>query len=560
MQKQHSTALRPYQPNAPRKRSSPIMHQRYPRPMNAGCITSSFGGKLVPLTAIGLHREDGMRTSTFGINVQMAETANMLLNPVRVTARAFFVPKLAFDRFADMGTIDRSFNEQPEIDGTTVDWFADETDTTKEFYKVLGLHGSYHNTDYLEAYNQIWNHIAGHTSPSLTPVDIADGTLKPAFWSNSQMKHVKPTFDDALIEGEVPVEFGGSEIALKSWGKGTLDNGRQVPAWDVSGLDVKQPEADGSWDWMTDSTPGVQGIWAELNSQNASLSLANIKLARETSAWARLRTQFQGVSEDWMMDQLLAGIRVRDESLRMPIELDMAETTIGMSERYATDGASLDQSVADGRTTMTLQCGIPATTCGGVFMVVAQALPEQLYERQRDAYAFAASVDEVPNRTADELDPQPVDLVLNGEVDEAHTTPDDLFGYRPLNAKWVKRHVSVGGKYYRESSSAPWSEERNRLWTPEVVDPALGPDFYLATTLSHDVFKTSTEDPFEWWLSGIAQVEGLTYFGPALREGLDDYDKVLEQVETTRLAGDGTDLTDPPVVAATQAPVKKEKK
>ncbi|AXL15623.1 major capsid protein [Microviridae sp.] len=552
MQKQHSTALRPYQPNAPRKRSTPIMHQRYLRPMNAGSITSSFGGKLVPLTAVGLHREDGMRSSTFAINVQMAETANMLLNPVRVTARAFFVPKLAFDRFVDMGTIDRSFNEQTEIDGSTVPWFEPELDPTKEFYNTIGLHGTTHNTDYLEAYNQIWNHIAGHMSPSLTEVDVADGTLKPAFWSNTQMKHVKPTFDDALLEGEIPITFSaGGDLPVRSQtAPNSAQTGIRGPGATV---DVTPPVEDGAYNWTGE-------VWAELEEGSVQMSLANIKLARETAAWARLRTQFQGLSEDWMMDQLLAGVRVRDENLRMPIELDMAETVIGMSERYATDGANLDQSVVDGRSTMTLQCGIPATACGGVFMVVAQALPEQLYERQRDAYAYASSVADVPNRTADELDPQPVDLCLNGEVDESHSTPNDLFGYRPLNAKWLKRHVSVGGKYYRPDPAAPWTEDRNRLWTPDVVDPQLGPDFYLSTTLSHNVFVTSTEDPFEWWCSGIAQVEGLTYFGPALREGLDDYDKVLEQVDAERLAGDGTDTSASGVSTASESTPEPSKK
>lgn len=241
------------------------------------------------------------------------------------------------------------------------------------------------------------------------------------------------------------------------------------------------------------------------------------------------------------MDQLLSGIRVQDEMLRQPIELDRSETIIGMSQRYATDASNLDKSMTDGRGDIMLQCGIPATTTGGVFMIVAQVLPEMLYERQRDPYFRATTVSDLPNRTADELDPQPVDLVKNGEVDESHSLPDDLFGYRPLNTKWIRRFTAIGGKYYRPDPSAVWDEDRNRIWTPDVVDPELGPDFYLSTSLSSDVFVTSLEDPFEWWVSGIAQVDGLTYFGPAIREGSDDYEKVAAQVDQTRIKGDGTD-------------------
>ena len=549
----HGTGLSPYQPDAPRLRKAPIMHQRYMRPLNCGAVTSSMGGKMVPLTAKGLLREDGMRTSRFAINVQMAQTAQMLINPVRITAHAVFVPKLALDRFKDMGTIDRSYNGIQEIDGSVVPWFETGAYTQPPpgqtpdpgIYKTLGLHcpdGGTINLDYVQAYNQVWNHLATLTSPALEHRTENDTTLAPAFWSNTNFKHVKPNFDDALLEGEVPLTVTDGQLPLKSISYG--NNGGGSAAYPSrAGIATPPPQdADDFYNWGTE-------MYSQLAADGITVSLANIKMARETASWARLRTQFQGYSEEWMMDQLLAGVRVVDEQLRQPIILDTTETIVGMSQRFATDAANLDQSMTDGRTQLVLEAGLPAITTGGVFMIVAQALPEMMYERQRDHYLRATTVADLPNRTADELDVQPVELVKNGEVDESHTLPDDLFGYRPLNGKWVERVTNIGGKYYRPDPAAIWNENRNRIWSPDVVDPTLGPDMYLSETLSHEVFVSTTEDPFEWWLSGIAQVDGLTYFGPALREGTDDYDKVLAQVPKDRVKGDGTDV---PAAAAAE--------
>lgn len=534
--KQHSTSLAPTQVWEENVRKTPMSHIRSRRPVNMSCVTTSFGGKFVPLKAVGFLREDsGLRTSV-NVNLQMDETSKMLLNPVRISAMAYFVPKLAFDRFQDMGTIDRSYNSEQEIDGSVVPWFEQETDFTKEFYKVLGLHktaAEANNTDYLEAYNQIWNYIATQRSPSLTPRSVTDGTIAPAFWEHTQMKHVKPKFDDALLEGTVPLQIvSGAELAVKSLGAAVAAGGGHYHP--TSANTAAPPYEDSVYDW-------TGAIWSELEADSVTVSLANIDLARQTTAWARMRSQYQGISEEWMIDQLMKGIRIRDESLRHPILIDHGQTSVGMTQRYATDAANLQESVTDGRTGITLNLQVPQTTCGGVMMICAQALPEQLYERQRDYYLMAQTVDDLPDRQADELDPQPVVMVQNKEVDEAHTLPDDLFGYAPLNHNWQMRQPNIGGRYYRPDPTAPWEEDRNRIWTPEVIDPTLGPDFYLSTDLSHSVFVQSVLDPFEWWVNGDMQIEGLTYFGPGLRESEGDYDAVLESVDTARLKGDGTD-------------------
>jgi len=546
MQKQHSTSAPPTQQWPDNYRRSAVGHSRTRRRDAVSVVTSSYGGKLVPLKMIPILREDGIMNSRLDVNVQMAETADMLLNPVRVSAMAYLVPKLAFERFQDMGTIDRSYNGQPEVDASVVPWF--RTGVYNEpppgqtpdpgIYKTLGLHaadGSTINLDYAEAYNAVWNYIALQRSTSLTPRDSVDLTLAPAFWEHTQMRHVVPTFDAAMIEGSVPVSFTeGGNLPVKSLAQSSAGSAHTNYAPAITGAQAPQ-DANLNYDWTGQ-------IWAELQESSVQLSLASIEQARETRAWSKIRAQYQGMSEDWMIDQLLSGIRLNDETLKQPILLDHSDTIVGMSERYATDAANLTESVVDGRTSLQLSMRAPALQCGGVLVICGQVLPEMVYERQRDYYLTAQTVDELPNRTADELDPQPVEIVKNGEVDESHTLPNDLFGYAPLNHRWLRNAPNVGGKYYRPDPAAVWNENRNRIWATDVVDPTLGPDFYLSSTVSHEVFSDSNSDPFEWWVAGDVSIEGLTFFGPQLREQTGDYDAVEAQVPTERLKGDGTDV------------------
>jgi len=561
MQKQHSTNMRPTQVWPENYRRGPIPHSRTRRTDAVSVVTSSFGGKFVPLKMIPLLREDSILNSRLSVNVQMSETSDMLLNPVRISAMAYLVPKLAFERFADMGTIDRSYNGQPEVDASVVPWFQTTTvpsippgqETDPGVLKTLGLHGpvgATMNTDYIEAYNAVWNYIALQRSTSLTPRNSLDTTLAPAFWEHTQMRHVVPTFDAAMVEGNVPIAFSaGGLLPIQGLGMGATATPSVGTVKETGGDSESYTRwlagegAAGSSIGIREdpNNPGFPDIYAELAEGSVQISLANIEQARETRAWSRLRNQYQGMSEDWMIDQLMAGIRLRDEALKQPILLDHTDTIVGMSERYATDGANLSKSVTDGRTSLNLNLRAPEISPGGVIVIAAQALPEMIYERQRDYYFRAATVDDLPNRTSDELDPQPVETVKNGEVDESHSLPDDLFGYAPLNHRWMRRSPNVGGKYYRPSASDAWDENRNRIWSTEVVDPSLGPDFYISQEVSHEVFADQNTDPFEWWVAGDVQISGLTYFGETLREAQGDYDAIEAQVPQERLKGDGTD-------------------
>ena len=533
----HNTRTSPTQTPLENVATSP---QPYPRTVRTDfqrVLTTGFGGKCIPVMAIPLLREDRLLSSTFRFGFEMAETASMLMNPVRVAVNMWFVPKLASPRFLDLGHLNRAWRGEPESDGSQTDYFNKVNyNAAHEFWKTMGLHagvGWTVNDDYLEAYNLIWNHMASQVSPSLAHRDMDDVTLAPAFWSHSTLKHVKPTFDQALQWGEVPLTIAEGKMTVKSdeYTQMTSQGGSPGTNALMPAAMDNVPSGTGPYEW---NKAGSE-IWAELQTNGVTVSLANLELARKTTAFARARQKYQGLNDDALIDMLMAGLRLPEEGMQHPIHLGRGETIYGMTQRYATDGVNLEKSVTRGQTFVDLNISVPQVNTGGVVMATVEILPEQLYERSRDPFFTAADVSSLPNRLQDELDVEPVEVVTNGLVDIRHSDPNGVFGYAPLNHRWQRETPNIGGLYFRNDPNAPWDENRNRIWAVETVDPTLGDDFYLATNIHHNVFVDSLTDPFEISVNGLGRIEGLTFFGPALRESTGDYDAIMAQADTSRI-------------------------
>lgn len=531
-----STAVLPPQRSPDNYRTTPQQYARTIRTDFKRVLTTGFGGKFLPIAAIPLLREDAMLRSTFRLGFQMAETAQMLMNPVRVRASAFFVPKLAFERYQDMGALNRSYLGQQEKDGSVIPWFEQRAywgaqPNPIQFYQTMGLHappGALVNSDYVRSYNCIWNYMAEQASPSITKRTEVANDLAPAFWSHSAMRHVKPTFDQALVHGEVPLTITSQRMnihATHSYAPTELANGR-------SPGQVVDPTG-GAGDYV------FGDIWAELEDNGVVVSLANIDLARKTAAFARARQAYQGLGDDQIIDLLMSGVRIPDEGLKHPMLIGQSETIFGMSQRFATDSGALEKSVTTGATTLDVAVSVPQQNTSGIVMFIAEILPEQLYERQMDRYLCMEEVAQLPDRMRDELDLEPVEIVKNEHIDVAHNDPTGTFGYAPLNHHWIREAPNLGGRYHRYDPEAPWTEDRDRIWAVETVDPVLGDDFYLASNIHHKVFADANTDPFEISLNGVARIDGLTFFGPALRESYGDYDAVQAHADLSRLPDPG---------------------
>lgn len=547
-----------------RTRVAPIPTAKSTRFQDVRNLTSMPAGRMVPLVAIPMLRMDAVRRCSLRLSFEMNETTEILMNGVFVSVKAYLVSNLAFDRFDGMDALNRSY-QGIAVEGLPVVPFY-ETATadapgTNLIYKYLGMQyklGDTINTHYVEAYNQIWNFRARNRSQDLTQRTRLDATLAPAFWRHQQFKNVVPSFDQAVIDGEVPLNVVDSNLPVKGIGMrstgtfvldATHNSIRETGGGTVAYSASRAGTATGNNELIfrgNAAGSAVPAIFAELAEGGITVSLSNIEVARKTQAFARLKEQYQGLTDEYIIDLLMSGISVPEQAMNQPILLGEQTTIFGMSKRYATDSPNLTESVANGATFMDLTFRTPEINAGGIVMVVAECLPEQLFERQRDPFMYLTGVSQHPDYLRDELDPEKVEIVLNGQVDAAHATGAGTFGYAPLNWKWMVQQPRIGGRFYRsDPTSTTNDEDRQRLWAVETINPSLAADFYIATNINTKPFVVTNQDPFECVTRGMCLIEGNTVFGGALVESTGSYDEIMAKVPMERLPTSTSMETDP---------------
>ena len=551
-----------------RLKTTPIPVQRTNRTQQLRVLTSLPAGKMVPLAAIPLLREDSVAGCNMRIAFEQKETVEVLMNAVNVRVMTYFVPKLALERFPGLDALNRSYEGKPMVDGGPVTpWFelqAHVDDGSNKILYHLGKHaraGQLITTDYLESYNVIWNYRATQRSKNIPLRTRLQKDLAPGFWIHQNFAHIVPDFDQAVIDGEVALNMTGTAIntkvnvtgigvntgAVAAAGKWQAKDAVSNPApgsgagalgFDAANTSGFQYRAKGSGATsQPDIYADIGAVFNEMVNNGITVSLSNIELARKTQAFANLRKQYQGHSDEYIIDLLMDGISIPDERWKQPMLLSDDTTVFGMSKRYASDGASLTESVVNGLTYVDVRFSLPRANPGGVIMVVAEIAPEQLFERQMDPYLHAQGVEWVPQFLRDTLDPEKVQIVQNQEVDIDHDTPVNTFGYAPLNHQWARSIPHIGGKFFRPDVNAPFDEDRQRIWAVETENPVLSRDFYLTTNMHYKPFVVTdlAIDPYECLIRGSISIRGNTVFGGALVEAYNDYAEVMEEAPQARI-------------------------
>lgn len=551
--------------------TTPVVAEKSLRGEEVRVLTTCRAGKIVPVTYIPMLREDRVSRGSIRLRFEMAETLYPLMNAVNVTAFAHFVPFTALRDdagnyvFDGMDDFNRSYQGVADpATGQVKSFFSPVTigaaEINSEVFKKMGMHfveGEILNARrVLEAYRTVVNFRREARSSKLP---LHAGTfLASAFWKQPTLAHIVPDFDAAMLDGAVNLSWTNATLSpAGTTGTVPVKNLWRMPAnasfqdSGASGFQGKtltstsgaSPLAAKSAYALGTSSGGVplvdraaifESVRWELGNSGVMLSLANIELAKKTAAFAKLREQYHGVSDDHLIDLLMEGIRVPDEQLRQPILLDRKSTIFGYTERHATDGDNLDKSVTTGLTELTLNFRTPPMNTGGIIMITVEIVPEQLWERMDDVFLRTVDPAKLPNFMRDYLDPEKVEVVQNRYVDVRHSAPDGVFGYAPLNHAWKRSITRIGGKYFRPDTQG-FVEDRQRFWSVEKTDPKLTEDFYLVGDLPHTVFADTTADPFEILALGSVQIVGNTVFGKALEEDNGDFDAVMEQVDTQRI-------------------------
>lgn len=536
-----------------RTNTSPIAIARSVRQINQVVATSMPAGKVVPITAFPLLREDTLRNSMLHCKVDLMETAEVVKNGIQCRFQAWFVPFLAFERFnGGMDEFNRSYTKTPVADGSAVTpFFVTESVGAVggwPVHKYLGFHhmpGDVVNTAYIEAYNTIWNFRARNRSETLWATQkrgLYESALAPAFWQHQQYKYVVPDWDDAAMEGSVDLSFTNARAAIEGIGFSNPELLAQNRAVKETGGSKTYPWAAGTTGngVVVRSTTGVAGtavpdIFANIATAGVKISLANIELAKRTQWYAELKAQFEGIPDSYVIDLLMQGVSVPDQMWKQPIKIADKTEVFGIEKRWATDGANLTDAVVNGAAMCDLDIVLPRCPTGGIVMITAEILPEQLFERARDPLLFTTDPDMLPNALRDDLDPQKVERMSNGEIDASHANKDGLFGYRPMNWKWQASNTRIGGKWFKPAPDNTFNEERQHFWVVEVANPSLGPDFMIAKTFNQLPFVVTNQDVGEVELQGTAIIEGNTQFGERLLENDNAYAEVMAEVDVSRI-------------------------
>jgi len=546
-----------------RKATQPLATPRTMRRHSARGITSLPAGKMVPIAAFPLLREDAVRSGRLRFSFESMETAEILMNAINVRVMAYLVPFLALERFnGSMDQLNLSYQSKPPLEGEDVVPFIETAaygaHKANKVYQYLGLHGrpdQLVNTAYLEAYNAIWNFRAENRSPDLSLRTRLQTDLAPAFWAHEQFRHIVPDFDQAVIDGEVPLNIVGGKMsvqglaltgpltntAVDQGGRSRTPLGAQSTETYAKSYMIRDPgssSADGQavLRVQTDAS-GYPDVWTELQENGVTVSLSNIEMARKTQAFARLRQQYN-MHDDWIINLLMDGISIPEQAFKQPMLLSDRRTIFGMAKRYATDSGNLTESVVNGATFLDMSIQVPRIGTGGIVMVVAEVTPDQLFERQEDPFLHTLDHETLPQYLRDTLDPEKVDVVKNGRLDTDHSTPNGTFGYEPLNARWNIDAPRVGGRFFRPTVDGSFDEDRQRIWSVETANPTLSTDFYLCTNMNTKPFVVTNQDPFEVVTQGDLFIEGNTVFGGHLVEATDDYEKVMAVAPQARIEKD----------------------
>jgi len=550
--------------------TTPISQRRSVRHLKKRVLTSFDAGKIIPLSYEWLHREDAVQSGRVRINVQSEMFADgMPMNGIAVNVYAHAVSQACYERFGgSIDEVNKSYSKENGAAGSVIPFFesnkayaysnnsvwnygtdaAPDADTnatgaftneqTHQFYQTMGIHtqATNVNTTPVEAYNAIVNHRRKARSKSLPLRNAFDHTLAEAFWLNTGYNDIVADFDAKLLDGEVSLQgltFQAPIKSLKASSNKTAANNDTF-----TGSDGYAPEQLGSTIVDEGDYYLFDEIFAELQTGgNATMSLADLDQARKTVAYAKMRSKYDWITDEYVINLLMQGITIPSLLQTQPILIGKKSTMLNFNERFATDGANLDTKVANGSATIDMNISTPRMPYGAVIMYTLEVVPEQLWERSKDPFLYTTDTDTLPNSLRDTLDPQKVQIAKADTLDVNHNTPNATFGYQPLNNQWKMDCVRVGGKFYRPANDA-FTEDRQKLWGCETLNPTLSESHYLVKDLHKKIFADQVEDSFTATVMSDLKVSGNTVFGTSLLEAdaSSDYDTITAQVDSSRIA------------------------
>lgn len=531
--------------------TQPLSFPRTLRADNQSILTSGRAGEVIPFGFIPLFREDSA-TGRVTVAAELAEMPKPLENAVIGRLQTWMVPRPALPQFEGLDEYTHAYQGKnitrlgaagrtpPSLFDTISHSAVYATANGSEFMRATGLTveaSETTNTDYVDAYILVQNfRLAAHSS-KMTRYDYYQENnttaleLKPAFWPRNRFHSVVADYESAVVVGSLDLDVTAGQIPIRGIGHAALDDpidtvSQSAVMWDGADTAFTASHRHAqSENIFLDDKDGNPYMYGDTVGQTITASLADIDMARKQQAFARAvaamdGNQFSGFNnDDVLILDLMNGFTVPPELLNRPWLLDNKTGVFGMRERHATDAANLDDSVSVGNLVLSTSINVPVQRYGGIIFSTFEFMPERLYPRASDEYMKVTTEAQLPNALRDYLNPEPVEIVTNGEIDTAHTTPAGTFGYRELNGKWNRDRTLMGGDFRALTPGTPATAARTAVWQPGYVDPVLTSDHWVVPhPFPQDVFSVPGSDTVILSIRVECAISGLTQFGSALVE------------------------------------------
>lgn len=532
-----------------RQSTKPLKFPTSRRQDNSVGMTTFKAGTLELIDFIPVLRGDSVSAS-MSITAQLGEMPKPLLNGVTLEVQAWFCPKSAMPQFESNNDFLHSITgEKHKTLGATdrepAPFFFEATaaDIASDYplLKTTGIHaptGWTHNTDLIDAYALVVNTRREMRSSKMTKHpyfhedNVNAGIQAQAFWPKSRLDRMVPDYEQALIVGALELDFSAGSLPVSIDGTDVTTNTPDGVHYSVNGNAYAAQSLGGS--------PQARRFFADFIGTTATTTLADIDKARQTQAFAKLRQSMAGtdvsgyISDEMILSQLMQGLAVPEDLYQRPWLLDSKTVLFGMNERFSTDANDLSASLSEGATAATLNMNVPKSWSGGNIIITAAVVPERVFERQADDAFLITDADHYPNELRDSLEKLPVEPVTEARIDTASNTPSAIYGYEPLNDRWNREMMRLGGKYYLATPSGDFSEARSNIWLTEATgdDVKFNDGHWLAPeNFPQDVFSDTTADCVEMTFRRRGVITGHTVFGDMLREDNDEYEDTAQEAQ-----------------------------
>jgi hypothetical protein len=511
-----------------------VMPQRVKKSLSLH-TTTHFGtgraGVVHPIDCIPVLRGDSVKYSTVRINLELNQTVKLLQNAVNVVAEAWYVPMLAFDRFDGLDDLNRAFEGVADGDGVVNDYLTKYAhDTNTEWARAVGVPGASGrqvDTGFLYGYNTVINHKRALRSTKLPTREVTDQTLAECMWFNPSLEAIVPDFEVAALDAEIETTMNSSKIPVRGMLRDGTSYARTMYRTDTGGIETEHENTRLA---HVDISSGQPHVYIELDGETVTWNMSSMEEAQRIARKAAARRGYKHLDVEHEINLLMKGIQLPNLEMSTPMRVGHSHTRFGMMRRFATDGASLTDSVSDGFASVDVPVYTPGVSnTGGYIIITVEVVPDNIHERRPDYLDTIQNVSQLPDAVRDDIDTIRVSRVKNSQIDADHSDPDALFGYAPLHWDYADTgRVRVTGDYYRPEYATAFDEDRLEIWNTDRENVSLNEDFILATDVTSNVFEDYNGHAFKIKATGRAVKVTNTVFGKKLFEDNGEFDDVKQ--------------------------------